>query len=248
VSEDALARHDVGWIRADNPGPMTLSGTNTWLLSRDPCFVVDPGPLIDAHLEAIVAEGERRGGIAGIALTHGHHDHSDAVAALRERVGAASPATGGELGPLRAVPTPGHSSDHVAWVLGDVCCTGDAVLGEGSVFVSGQLGAYLDALRELRGLGLALLLPGHGPPVTDANAKLDEYLAHRLDRERRLLDALARGRRTVDELLDDAWSDAPPAMRLPATVTLAAHLDKLDGEGRLPGGVERPEIPSYFSV
>jgi glyoxylase-like metal-dependent hydrolase (beta-lactamase superfamily II) len=248
MSDDALARHDVGWIRADNPGPMTLSGTNTWVLSRDPCFVVDPGPLIDAHLDAIVAEGERRGGIAGIALTHGHHDHTDAVAALRERVGAASPATSGELGPLRAVPTPGHSSDHVAWVLGDVCCTGDAVLGEGSVFVSGQLGAYLDALRELRRLGLALLLPGHGPPVTDADAKLDEYLAHRLDRERRLLDALARGRRTVDELLDDAWSDAPPAMRLPATVTLAAHLDKLAEDGRLPDGVERPEVPRYFSV
>jgi glyoxylase-like metal-dependent hydrolase (beta-lactamase superfamily II) len=248
VSGDALARHDVGWIRADNPGPMTLSGTNTWLLSRYPCYVVDPGPLLDAHLDAIVAEGGRRGGIAGIALTHGHHDHTDAVAALRERVGADRPATGGELGPLRAVPTPGHSTDHVAWVLGDVCCTGDAVLGEGSVFVSGQLGAYLDALRVLRGLDLALLLPGHGPPVTDPDAKLDEYLAHRLDRERRLLDALARGRRSVDELLDDAWSDAPPAMRLPATVTLAAHLDKLDEDGRLPDGVERPEIPSYFSV
>jgi glyoxylase-like metal-dependent hydrolase (beta-lactamase superfamily II) len=248
VSADLLARHDVAWIRADNPGPMTLSGTNTWVLSRDPCYVVDPGPQLADHLDAILEEGERRGGIAGIALTHGHADHKDAVEALRGLSGAPAAATGGELGPLRAVPTPGHSHDHVAWVLGRVCCTGDAVLGEGSVFVSGMLRAYLDALRELRALDLALLLPGHGPPVSDPAAKLDEYLSHRLDRERRLLDALARGRRTVDELLDDAWSDAPQALRLPATVTLAAHLDKLDEDGLLPAGVQRPVVPRYFSV
>lgn len=248
MSEDALARHDVGWIRADNPGPMTLSGTNTWLLSRDPCYVVDPGPQLGDHLDAILAEGERRGGIAGIALTHGHADHKDGVEALRGLTGAPPAASGGELGPLRAIPTPGHSPDHVAWLLGRVCCTGDAVLGEGSVFVAGTLAAYLDALRELRALGLELLLPGHGPPITDPPAKLDEYLAHRLDRERRLLDALARGRRTVDELLDDAWSDAPEHLRLPAAVTLAAHLDKLEEDGRLPDGVERPAVPRYFSV
>ena len=135
-----------------------------------------------------------------------------------------------------------------AWVHERVCCTGDAVLGEGSVFVSGTLAAYLDSLRELRALDLALLLPGHGPPVTDPAAKLDEYVTHRLDRERRLLAALESGKRSVDDLLDDAWSDAPQAMRLPAAVTLAAHLDKLDEEGRLPEGVERPAVPEYFSV
>ncbi|HEY3020701.1 MAG TPA: MBL fold metallo-hydrolase [Solirubrobacteraceae bacterium] len=251
MTAEALARHDVGWVRADNPSPMTLSGTNTWLLGRDPCYVVDPGPLLDDHVEAVLAEAQRRGGIGGIALTHAHLDHSQAVAAVRERAGAGPPATGGELGPLRAVPTGGHSPDHVAWVCGAVCCTGDAVLGEGSVFVSpgpGSLRGYLEALRELRALDLELLLPGHGPPVTDAAAKLDEYVAHRLDRERRLLDALARGRRSVDELLDDAWSDAPDALRLPAAVTLAAHLDKLAEEGRLPDGVERPELPSSFTV
>jgi glyoxylase-like metal-dependent hydrolase (beta-lactamase superfamily II) len=248
VSDDALARHDVGWVRAGNAGPMTLTGTNTWLLGRDPCYVVDPGPQLADHLDAILAEGDRRGGIAGIALTHGHADHKDAVEALRGLTGAPPAATGGELGPLRAIPTPGHSPDHVAWVHERVCCTGDAVLGEGSVFVSGTLRAYLDALRELRALDLALLLPGHGPPVTDPAAKLEEYVAHRLDRERRLLEALDRGRRTVDELLDDAWSDAPPALRLPAAVTLAAHLDKLEEDGLLPDGVERPEVPRYFSV
>jgi glyoxylase-like metal-dependent hydrolase (beta-lactamase superfamily II) len=239
---------DVARIRADNPSPMTLDGTNTYVLGRDPCYVVDPGPLLEAHLEAVLAEADARGGVGGIAVTHSHADHTEAVEALRDRVGGPPVATSGELGPLRAVPTSGHSPDHVAWIWDRVCCAGDAVLGEGSVFVSTELGAYLDALRELRALDLELLLPGHGPPVTDPNAKLDEYLAHRLDRERRLLDALNRGKRSVDELLDDAWSDAPPALRLPAAVTLAAHLDKLEEEGRRPAGVERPEVPQYFAV
>src|SRR3954465_14450300 len=133
---------------------MTLDGTNTWVLARDPCYVVDPGPLLDAHVAAVAAEVASRGGAAGIALTHSHADHTEAVEALRERIGAPPVATGGELGPLRALPTGGHSPDHVAWVWGAVCCTGDAVLGEGSVFVApgpGSLRGYLDALRELRG-------------------------------------------------------------------------------------------------
>jgi glyoxylase-like metal-dependent hydrolase (beta-lactamase superfamily II) len=94
----------------------------------------------------------------------------------------------------------------------------------------------------LRSRDLALLAPGHGPPVSDARAKLEEYIAHRLDRERRLLAALAAGARTVDQLLDSAWSDAPAALRPAAAATLAAHLDKLAEEGRLPVGVERPEV------
>jgi glyoxylase-like metal-dependent hydrolase (beta-lactamase superfamily II) len=243
--------HDVARVRADNPSVMTLDGSNTWVLGRDPCFVVDPGPLLAPHVEAVAAEVQARGGAGGIAVTHSHADHVEALDALRERIGAPPVATDGELGPLRAVFTGGHSPDHVAWVWGAVCCTGDAVLGEGSVFVApgrGSLGGYLDALRTLRGLDLALLLPGHGPPVTDAAAKLDEYVAHRLDRERRLLGALGDGRRTVDELLDEAWSDAPAALRGAAAVTLAAHLDKLEEEGRLPDGVERPRLPEYFSV
>ena len=234
-----LERHDVALVRAANPGPFTLSGTNTWIVGRDPCWIVDPGPLIDEHVEAVLAEAERRGGAGGVALTHRHHDHADAVPAVLERTGAALGS-----GPLEVVPTPGHTSDHVAYVLGGVAFTGDAVLGEGSVFVVGHLVAYLDALRALRDRGLDLVCPGHGPVVEDPAAKLDGYIAHRLDRERRLLDALDRGCRTVDELLDAAWDDAPQNLRLAAAVTLGAHLEKLEAEGRLPPGVERPEIPA----
>ena len=236
----SLRRFDVALVRADNPGPFTLTGTNTWLVGRDPCWVVDPGPLLDDHVEGVLAEAERRGGLGGIALTHRHHDHAQAVPAVVER-------TGVEVGPgpLEPVRTPGHTSDHVAYVLdGAVAFTGDAVLGEGSVFITGHLVDYLDALRALSARGLALVCPGHGPVVEDPKAKLDGYVAHRLDRERRLVEALAQGARTVDEMLDSAWSDAPQNLRLASAVTLGAHLEKLEGEGRLPDGVERPEIPA----
>lgn len=244
---ELLARLGVARVRADNPGPYTLSGTNTWVLGRDPCWVVDPGPLLEAHVDAVLREGDGRGGIGGVAVTHEHSDHVEAVAALVARAGdipvARGARDGDELGPLRAIATPGHAREHVAWAWGRACCTGDAVLGEGSVFVApdpGALAAYLDALRRLRAMGFEALLPGHGPPIADAAAKLDGYVAHRLERERGLVAALEAGARSVDEMLDAAWPDAPPELRLAATVTLAAHLDKLAGEGRLPEGVERP--------
>jgi glyoxylase-like metal-dependent hydrolase (beta-lactamase superfamily II) len=241
-------------LRADNPGPLTLSGTNTWVAGRDPAFVIDPGPALDAHIEAIVAALDGRGGLGGVALTHGHGDHTEAVAALRARFDAPVAAAAGRdvalaegdsFGPLRAVATPGHAPDHLAYLFDGACFTGDAVLGEGSVFIAPDPGAmrgYLAGLQRLRELGLDVLCPGHGPPVWDADAKLDQYIAHRLDRERRLVAALEQGLRRTDELLDAAWSDVPAALRPAAAVTLAAHLDKLEEEGRLPAAVERPRL------
>jgi glyoxylase-like metal-dependent hydrolase (beta-lactamase superfamily II) len=249
---------DVVGLRAANPGPFTLQGTNTWVVGREPAWLIDPGPAIAAHLDAITGEVEGRGGLGGIALTHDHADHVEAVPELRRRFpgarlaaarGDADPLLddGDRFGPLEAVRTPGHAPDHLAFIAGEVCFTGDAVLGAGSVFIAayrGALAAYLDALERLRGRDLAVLCPGHGPLVRDPAAKLDEYLAHRLERERRLLAALADGARTVDELLDRAWDDAPAHLRPAAAWTLAAHLDKLDAEGRLPEGVERPPTPA----
>jgi glyoxylase-like metal-dependent hydrolase (beta-lactamase superfamily II) len=127
--------------------------------------------------------------------------------------------------------------------VGRAALTGDAVLGQGSVFIApdpGALTRYLEALRELRRRDLSVLLPGHGPLVTDPAAKLDEYVAHRLERERRLMKGLEAGARSVDEMLDAAWDDVPAQLRPAATITLAAHLDKLQAEGRLPAEVERP--------
>jgi glyoxylase-like metal-dependent hydrolase (beta-lactamase superfamily II) len=255
-----LAEHDIALVRADNPGPFTLEGTNTWLVGRDPCWVVDPGPQDAAHVEAVLAAAGDRGGIAGIMLTHDHADHAGASEALRRRarvpIVAAARFTGADtrvgdgeaLGPLLAVATPGHAPDHLAFVAGRALFSGDAVLGRGSVFVApdpGALSGYLRALERLAGLDLALICPGHGPLVLDAQAKLAEYREHRLDRERRLLAALGSGRRSAEGLLDAAWSDVPAALRPAAAVTLAAHLDKLEEEGHLPDGVERPAVPGF---
>jgi glyoxylase-like metal-dependent hydrolase (beta-lactamase superfamily II) len=244
-------------ITADNPGPFTLEGTNTWLVGSDPCWIVDPGPLLEVHTHAVFAAAHARGGIGGIAVTHDHADHVEGVGALRDRAGGVPVAAaryehadvrlvdGDAFGPFTAIATPGHAPDHLAFVAGDVAFTGDAVLGRGSVFVAPDPGAmrgYLAALEHLQGLGLATICPGHGPLVEDAEAKLGEYLAHRRAREDALVAALGDGVRSVDALLDRVWSDAPSQLRPAATVTLAAHLDKLDEEGRLPDGVQRPEL------
>jgi glyoxylase-like metal-dependent hydrolase (beta-lactamase superfamily II) len=259
---DALAALDVALVRADNPSPLTLTGTNTWLVGRDPCWVVDPGPAdAPSHVEAVHAAVAVRGGLGGVALTHDHGDHAGAVAELvgssgvpvlaaRFEGATARVGDGDAVGPsLTAIAVPGHAPDLLCFALGDeVCFTGDAVLGSGSVFIApdpGALAGYLGGLERLRARGFRLLAPGHGPVVEDPEAKLSEYISHRLDREARLVRALDAGDRSVDALLDAAWDDVPPELRLPATITLFAHLDKLAEEGRLPEGVE--ERPQWFS-
>ena len=254
---DLLASHDILCVRAPNPGPLTLSGTNTWLVERGPTWVVDPGPADEAHVERVLAAIAARGGLGGIALTHDHHDHSGAVAALLAKRPAPLAAGGAgadvalgadaRFGPFTAVPTPGHAPDHFALIARGACFTGDSVLGEGSVFISAHAGAlagYLAALEALRRReDFDVLCPGHGPVVWEAHAKLTEYLEHRADRERRLKAALAQGARTVAEMLAAAWPEVAPQLRAAASITLAAHLDKLDEEGLLPEGVERPALP-----
>ncbi|MEA2315756.1 MAG: hypothetical protein QOI03_2448 [Solirubrobacteraceae bacterium] len=250
-----LASHEIVRVLAPNPGPLSLSGTNTWLIARDPTWVVDPGPLIESHLACVLAAVEERGGLGGVALTHDHADHSQAVDELLAahpaplaagRAGADVELADGVLfGPLQALATPGHAPDHFALRARGACFTGDAVLGEGSVFISpypGAMSSYMRALERLRALDLELLCPGHGPLVRDPARKLDEYLEHRRERERDLIAALGEGRRSVAELLDAVWSDVPAPLRPAAGATLAAHLDKLEQEQRLPAGVERPRF------
>jgi glyoxylase-like metal-dependent hydrolase (beta-lactamase superfamily II) len=250
-----LAPHEILRVLAPNPGPLSLAGTNTWLIARDPTWVVDPGPLIESHTERVLAAVEERGGLGGVALTHDHLDHSQALDELLAahpaplaagRAGAdVQLADGVQFGPLHALATPGHAPDHFALCARGACFTGDAVLGEGTVFISpypGAMSSYMRALERLRALDLDLLCPGHGPLVRDPARKLDEYLEHRRERERNLIAALAAGRRSAAELLDAVWSDVPAPLRGAAGATLAAHLDKLEQEQRLPAGVERPRF------
>jgi glyoxylase-like metal-dependent hydrolase (beta-lactamase superfamily II) len=253
---DLLTHYDILRLRAPNPGLLTLSGTNTWVVGRRPAWVVDPGPMLDAHLERLCAAIDARGGLGGVVLTHDHHDHSEAVNSLLERYPAPLAAGRGSVdvllgegvrvGPFEAVATPGHSADHFALVADGACFTGDAVLGDGSVFISpynGSMSGYLLALTRLRlREDFNVLCPGHGPPVWDAHTKLEEYIAHRIDRENHLIVALGEGKRTVQELLDTVWGDVAEPLRGMASATLAAHLDKLEDEQILPTGVERPKF------
>jgi glyoxylase-like metal-dependent hydrolase (beta-lactamase superfamily II) len=232
-----VAPEGVVRVRAANPSPLTLDGTNTYVAGG---WVVDPGPDDAAHLDAVLdAAG---GSIEGIALTHGHHDHSEGAAALAERAGGVDvvlPEGDGRVGPFDVLATPGHSPDHVGLLFGRVLFAGDTVLGSGSVFImpgEGSLSAYLDSLRRLRELDIEVIAPGHGPFVWDPRGKLDEYVEHRLDRERRVVEALDAGAASRDEILDRAWSDVDfgptPYLRIAAGLTLDAHLEKLREDGR----------------
>jgi glyoxylase-like metal-dependent hydrolase (beta-lactamase superfamily II) len=229
-------------VRAPNPSAFTLDGTNTYIVER---WVIDPGPNDAQHLEAVLdAAG---GAIDGIVITHAHPDHDEGAEPLADRAGGVEivrPEDGDAVGPLTALATPGHAPDHMALLYGKVAFTGDAVAGTGSSFIvpgGGGLGRYLKALNRLRELDLEALCPGHGPIVNDPQAKLDEYIQHRMERERKLLAALEMGLRDRDDLLDAAWDDVPwhvsPDLRRAASVTLDAHLEKLRAEGRLPADV-----------
>lgn len=261
-AEPAPGNPHVARLVAPNPGPMTLGGTNTYLVNEedgDGVWVVDPGPRIGAHLDTIRSAAAEWGGIRGVLLTHSHSDHSEAAADLgvpilvgavsdsdEGRVFSGEPAgDGGErasasrVGGLEVIPTPGHAADHVVFVAGPICLCGDLVLGEGSTIVpprshGGSLTDYFESLDRLAAIGAELLAPGHGPWITDPISKIDQYRAHRTEREHKLLAALDAGERDRERLLDLAWDDVPELMRPAAAVALEAHLEKLADERRLP--------------
>jgi glyoxylase-like metal-dependent hydrolase (beta-lactamase superfamily II) len=217
---------------------MTLEGTNTYLVGRDPTVVIDPGPADAGHIEAIREAAEERGGIGTVLLTHGHGDHSDGVEGLGVEP---TPVTDGKtVAGLRAIATPGHADPHFCFLLDGACFTGDLILGMGSTIVGpremgGSLLDYMRSLERLQELDLDVLYPGHGPEVHDPQAKIAEYIEHRMMRERRLVAALDRGERSRAALLAEVWDDVPEELRGAAAIAMQAHLEKLQDEGRLPG-------------
>jgi glyoxylase-like metal-dependent hydrolase (beta-lactamase superfamily II) len=218
---------------------MTLEGTNTYLFGSDPCVVIDPGSEDPAHLEAIRAAAGERGGIGLVLLTHSHGDHTAGADQLDAEV--VLPAGGEEHRGLRALATPGHAEDHVCFLTETgVCFSGDLVLGIGSTIVppgGNSLAAFMDSLALLQAQEIDLIAPGHGPWVTDPAAKLAEYVEHRQMRERRLLAALEAGERSRAQLLATAWDDIPMELLPMAAMAMEAHLEKLEGERKLPEGL-----------
>ncbi|MBA2739357.1 MAG: MBL fold metallo-hydrolase [Nocardioidaceae bacterium] len=243
-------------VLAPNAGPMTLDGTNTWILrgsSSGRSVVVDPGPLHAGHLAAV---GARAGDIAAVLLTHGHADHAEAARALAEQAGcgvrALDPAHrlgseglgGGDVVAIddldvRVVATPGHTSDSLSFVLPDRCVlTGDTVLGRGTTVVAhpdGRLGAYLDSLERLRDLAergeVTRVLPGHGPVLEDAAGVLGEYLAHRGRRLDQVREAVGSGLTTPRSVVERVYADVDPALWPAAELSVAAQLEYLRSGG-----------------
>ena len=228
---------DIERLTAPNPSPMTLDGTNTYVVGRDPAVVIDPGPDDAGHIEAVREAAAARGGIGTVLLTHGHGDHSAGVDALG--IEPARIEDGVTVAGLRAIATPGHAADHFCFVLDRACFTGDLILGVGSTIVGpretgGSLLDYMHSLERLQQLDLDVLYPGHGPEIHDPQAKIAEYIEHRMMRERRLVAALDRGERSRAALLAEVWDDVPDQLRGPAAIAMEAHLEKLQDEGRLP--------------
>ena len=253
-------------VLAPNPGPMTLNGTNTWLIAEPgglSALVVDPGPDDEAHLRRVVGQLTAAGQqVAQILLTHHHSDHSAGAARLAALTGApvlaADPAyrlgdTG--LGPgdvltaagceVAVVATPGHTRDSVCLLLpaDGALLTGDTVLGRGTTVIAqdGSLADYLGSLDRLRALAdearLQVLLPGHGPLLADPAAALDFYIAHRRERLAEVTAALEAGDRTVGEIVARVYADVDRGLWPFAEWSVRAQLDYLAGQDGLPAGM-----------
>ncbi len=250
-------------VLAPNPSAMTLDGTNTYVVGAPGsgrAVVVDPGPAVDAHLAAVeTALAGRDARLVAVLVTHHHGDHAEAAAPWSRHFGvpvaAADPAVAGPGGRVLAagetltlagtsldvVATPGHTADHLAFRLeSGAVLVGDHVLGRGTSVVThpeGDVLAYLESLRRVHDLGPSALYCGHGPELTeDPTAVLDFYLAHRAHRERQLLDLLAGGPRTVDELVAAVYAEVPRGVWPAAAQSTRATLDKLVAEQRVVPG------------
>ena len=223
---------DLLTFRAPNPGPLTLGGTNSYAVGGT---IVDPGPEDEGHLDAILTAGP----VERIVLTHRHPDHAAGAGRLSALSGAPVLAYGDGLEDgqrlepgLVCVYTPGHASDHLCFWHPEsgTLFSGDLIAGSGSIMIAppdGDLAAYVASLNRVRELSPARILPGHGPEVTEAVAKIEEYLAHRRERENGVVEALEHGASTVGEVVGMAYRDTPPEMRAYAELAARAHLAKL---------------------
>ncbi len=249
----------VARVIAPNPGMMTGPGTNSYLVGESDLALIDPGPAIDSHIEALLAAGAGR--IRWILCTHTHVDHSPAAALLKARTGAqvlgmrAPPGQDPTFAPdrvlghgarieiggttLRAIHTPGHASNHLCYLLEEtrMLFTGDHVMQGSTVVINppdGDMRSYLASLERLLGEDLAILAPGHGYLIGAPHKEVRRLIAHRLAREAKVLDAIGRiGAPTLEEMLPAVYDDVHARLHPVAARSLAAHLGKLLSDGRI---------------
>ncbi len=238
----------VTLCRAPNPGPMTLDGTNTWVLGN---VVIDPGPADEGHLTEVArtaTETTTAAETPAILLTHGHPDHVEGAARLSELLGgvpvrAADPAhcanggdpltDGEDLGGITVLAVPGHTADSVAFRTSGAVFTGDTILGRGTTVVAwpdGDLGDYLASLTKLERLGTVPVLPGHGPALTDCAAAARYYRQHRVARLEQVRAARAAGAGDAADVVRVVYADVDPVLWPAAEMSVRAQLGYLDGE------------------
>jgi glyoxylase-like metal-dependent hydrolase (beta-lactamase superfamily II) len=250
----------IGKFTADNPGIMTLQGTNQYIVGKDSAVVIDVALSSDGNMDGIIEQAEAMGvkKIEKILLTHIHIDHCGGALALKKRTGAKlgihrsrSGYLGGEDfryddqnriafggGELQVLHTPGHESGHCCFYeAGDkVLFSGDNILGYGTAVIhppDGNMTDYLQSLERLLEFNIDLILPGHGPLVGKPEAKIREYLRHRMMRENQVLDAMRKGRNTIGDITQMIYIDVSAALQRVAEFSVQAHLEKLIREGRV---------------
>ncbi|MEU5529810.1 MBL fold metallo-hydrolase [Micromonospora chersina] len=257
----ALADELPDWVtlvRAPNPGPMTLDGTNSWVL-RAPgashAVVVDPGPADEEHLAALTAHGP----VGFVLITHGHADHTEGAPRLSALLGGApvlavdpahtvggpplTPDTALDAGlEIRPLTTPGHTADSVCFLVGHgderVVLTGDTILGRGTTVVAhpdGHLGDYLSSLELLTTYRGIPALPGHGPALADCGAAAEFYLAHRRARLDQVRAAVAAGATTAPEVVERVYADVDRSLWWAAEWSVRAQLEYLGVTARESG-------------
>lgn len=238
-------------ITAPNPGPFTLTGTQTYLIGET--TILDPGPMIESHVEALRAAMPN---LRTILITHRHDDHAPAAVPLKRATGAEIIAprnvlddatvdrrvAGGESLTIEGtridvIATPGHTNEHVCFLTSDGdLFTGDTILGYGTTAIfppDGHMGDYLRSLATLRALNPRRIYPAHGPVREDAVALIDEYIAHRLERERQIVEAVAAGATSAQELRARIYPDLDERLHRAAEIQIEAHLIKLREEGAI---------------
>lgn len=241
---------EVTHLLAPNPGPYTGPGTNTWIVEAGGrVAIIDPGPVIDDHAAAI-AEAVAGRPVVAVVVTHTHPDHAPLANPLAADLGA--PALGHAPGPdfepderlvegsvvavgdedIRVLHTPGHADDHLCFLVGTELFTGDHIMGGSTVMIE-DLSAYLAQLRRLRDLTLTKLFPGHGPTIEDPQGIIDHYIAHRMERERQIVDALVAGEDTIGDVVQLVYSDVDSELHPLAAHSVAAHVRKLVDDGQV---------------
>jgi glyoxylase-like metal-dependent hydrolase (beta-lactamase superfamily II) len=250
---------NIRHITAPNPGAFTLDGTRTYLLGDD--AVIDPGPAIDSHIDAIRAAMPN---LRTIFITHRHGDHAPAAVPLKQATGARVLApknvlvddvvdqrlSGGEIiDGLEVIATPGHTNEHVCYFTHERdLFTGDTILGQGTTAIfppDGNMSDYIRTLHLLRAMNPKRIFPAHGPVRDDAVALIDEYIAHRMQREQQVLTAIANGAATIAEMRAVIYPDLDERLEKAAEIQISAHLIKLEEDRRVVSEGSRYARTSY---